>query len=349
MTHATTVGACLLAFAMTVLLTGWFRRFALSRQILDIPNPRSSHAIATPRGAGVAIAAATIVILVGLAWLDILDQRFVLFLAGAGALLTIIGHIDDRVRVSPLWRLVAQLAAAAAIVTSVGEVAAGGVFSAAADHRWLRFVLASLYVVWLVNLTNFMDGIDALAGVEAVTVAGSAAVLAVAAGHDVARWLPSAILAFAVLGFVVWNWPPAKVFMGDAGSGFVGAALAAFSLHALRDSEPMFWGWLILLGVFVVDATYTLLRRALHGRRIYEAHRSHAYQHAAAHFGAHQPVTVGVAAINLGWLLPIATLVVLGKLQGPVGLLIAYVPLVMAAVFLRAGVDQTPSPSRSPR
>jgi len=145
------------------------------------------------------------------------------------------------------------------------------------------------------------------------------------------------LLAAATAGFLLWNFPPAKIFMGDAGSGFLGIVLAGLSLQAAWLSSQLFWGWLILLGVFVVDATFTLIRRLLRGDKVYEAHRSHAYQFASRHYGKHLPVTLAVTALNVLWLLPVALCVVLLGLDGALGLVLAYVPLVLLAVHWRAG------------
>lgn len=125
--------------------------------------------------------------------------------------------------------------------------------------------------------------------------------------------------------------------MGDAGSGFLGITLGTMSLQAGWVSPALFWSWLILLGVFVVDATFTLLHRLLRGDRIYEAHRSHAYQFAARHFGRHLPVALAVGALNLGWLLPLALWVGSGRLDGIVGVVIAYLPLLALAIRFHAG------------
>ena len=145
------------------------------------------------------------------------------------------------------------------------------------------------------------------------------------------------VLAAAASGFLIWNWPPAKVFMGDVGSGFLGLMLAGLSLQAGRADARLFWSWVILLGVFVVDATLTLLRRLIRGDKVFEAHRLHAYQHAALRWG-HRSVTLSIAAMNLLWLMPIGLLVARGSLDGVVGVLIAYAPLVALAARLRAGV-----------
>src|SRR5690606_17291136 len=202
------------------------------------------------------------------------------------------------------------------------------------ELAWFGHALAALYLVWLLNLYNFMDGIDGIASVEAICVAlGGALVylLSVSASGVAASggWLPPVLLAAAVAGFLVWNFPPARIFMGDAGSGFIGIVLGVLSIQAAAMQPALLWCWLILLGVFVVDATQTLLRRLLRGEKVYEAHRSHAYQFAARACGRHLPVTLAVLALNVLWLLPVAVLVALGWLDGALGMLIAYAPLLL--------------------
>lgn len=125
--------------------------------------------------------------------------------------------------------------------------------------------------------------------------------------------------------------------MGDAGSGFLGLTLGVLSLHAAWSDPIFLWTWLILLGVFVVDATFTLIRRLLRGDKVYEAHRSHGYQYASRIVGSHRPVTMAITVINLLWLVPVAILVVLRYLDGAAGVVLAYAPLVMLAFKFHAG------------
>lgn len=130
--------------------------------------------------------------------------------------------------------------------------------------------------------------------------------------------------------------------MGDAGSGFLGIVLGGLSLQATWVSAPMLWAWLILLGVFIVDATFTLFRRLFRGEKVYEAHRSHAYQFASRRFGKHLPVTIAVGVINLFWLLPVAVCVTHFGLDGALGVILAYAPLIALAVKFRAGDLENP-------
>jgi Fuc2NAc and GlcNAc transferase len=184
-----------------------------------------------------------------------------------------------------------------------------------------------------------MDGIDGIAGIEALTVgAGGTAIywlVGLPLSGDAA--LP-ALLAAAALGFLVWNFPPARIFMGDAGSGFLGLILGAFSLQAALVRPVLLWCWLVLLGVFIVDATVTLIRRLLRRELLYKAHRSHAYQQASREFRTHRSVTIAVAAINVLWLFPWAVAIAIGRVDGVAGLVAAYIPLLALALRFRAGL-----------
>ncbi len=321
---------------LSCLLTGVLRRYALSRSIIDIPNARSSHTAPTPRGGGVAI---VITFLAGLPLLAIfgwLSWAHTWAMMGAGGITAVLGFLDDHGHIAARWRLLGHFAASLWALLWLGGLPAVTLFGWQLQLGWLGHALALLYLVWLLNLYNFMDGIDGLASIEAITVCLGVCLLYWLDGHIGLMWAPL-LMAAAVAGFLYWNFPPAKIFMGDAGSGFLGIILGVLSLQAAWASPSLLWAWLILLGVFVVDATFTLLRRLLRGDKVYEAHRSHAYQFASRQFGQHLPVTVGVLLINMLWLLPWAAVVVFFELDGLTGLLIAYLPLIGLAIKFRAG------------
>ena len=308
-------------------LTGWFRQYAIKRQMVDVPNARSSHRVATPRGGGGAIVVATTAALAWWAW-----ASGSMALAGAlagGLIVAGIGFVDDHRTVPAAARLVGHTLAAALAVWVLGVPGIAGA------------LLAVFFVTWLINLTNFMDGIDGIAGVQTLTVcAGGAAMYQMVAGtgiiNDPSGVFEPAVLGAASIGFLIWNWPPARVFMGDVGSGYVGFMVAVLTLRAASVAPVLGWCWLILSGVFIVDATFTLVRRIMRRDRVFEAHRSHAYQHLALAWG-HRPVTLLVAGINVCWLIPVAALVALNQLSGPAGLSLAYLPLIAGAVRFRAG------------
>jgi Fuc2NAc and GlcNAc transferase len=325
------------AIAASAVGTGWLRNFALSRELVDVPNARSSHEVPTPRGGGVAIVVVVLAALLLLAWLDVLSVPLLVAMSGAGLLVGGIGWIDDQGHVPALWRLVIHFAAATWALVWLGGLPPLPVLGSTIDLGWIGHGLAALYLVWLLNLYNFMDGIDGIAGIEAVTVClGGVALYILSSATDGTCVMP-VVVAGSVGGFLIWNFPRARIFMGDAGSGFIGITLGLLSLEAAAMAPELFWGWIILLGAFVVDATVTLTVRLLSDERVHEAHRSHAYQHAARSLGSHVPVSLAFGALNLFWLLPVAGLVVLGWLDGFLGVVMAYSPLVWLALRLGAG------------
>jgi Fuc2NAc and GlcNAc transferase len=332
------------AFLAVFWLTGCVRRYALKRHLLDVPNVRSSHVVATPRGGGVAIALATLAALLVLVSVGSLLWPHASGVIAGGLVVATIGFVDDHRDTPRLWRLLTQAVSAALALWGLSGLPPVQILAATVDLGWVGHALAAAYLVWVINLTNFMDGIDGLAATESIIVSLSGVLLYWVTGPAQSHWTAPLMLASATLGFLVWNWPPATIFMGDAGSGFLGLMLAVFSLDAGWTAPELFWSWVILLGVFIVDATVTLVRRTMRGERFYEAHRSHAYQHAAQRWGAHKPVTLAVAAINMLWLLPLALLVARHALDGMIGVVVAYTPLVAAALWLRAGA---PGPFRA--
>lgn len=264
-------------------------------------------------------------------------------LFGAGFGIATIGFLDDHGHIAARWRLLGHFAAASWILYWLGGFPPLLLLGTTLDMGWFGHILAAIYLVWMLNLYNFMDGIDGIAGIEAITVCLGGVLLLFCLGKGLDNegiWV-LAVLASAVLGFLIWNFPPAKIFMGDAGSGFLGVVLGALSVKAAWVAPELFWSWLILLGIFVVDATFTLLRRLLRGDRIYEAHRSHAYQYASRYFGRHLPVTLGVFFINVLWLFPFALAVGLGMVDALLGVFVAYLPLILIAVRFRAGSLET--------
>lgn len=322
------------------LLTGALRRYALARSLMDVPNERSSHSVPTPRGGGVAIVLSCLAGVLWLAGLGALAPADVLAFAGAGCLVALVGWLDDHGHVAARWRLLTHFVAAVWGLAWLGSLPPLPLFGVVLDLGWFGHGLATLYLVWLLNLYNFMDGIDGIAGIEGVTVCLGGVVLYLVSSAGDSQWLAPMTLLAAMLGFLFWNFPKARIFMGDAGSGFVGIVLGLLSIQAAWLAPELFWAWLILLGVFIVDATVTLLRRVQRGDKFYEAHRSHAYQYASRYYGSHQKVSLAVGFINVFWLLPVAILVGLGVIDGVIGIVLAYAPLILLAFRYKAGARE---------
>ncbi|MBN1283945.1 MAG: glycosyltransferase family 4 protein [Anaerolineae bacterium] len=322
-------------FAGAAVFTGLVRRYALRRNLLDIPNARSSHTTPTPRGGGLGIVAAFLPALALLGAQGLLDARTAAALAG-GLPVAGIGYYDDHRGASPLLRIAVHFAASIWAVAALGGMPPLDLGFGVWQWGLLGDAAGVVGLVWLINLYNFMDGIDGLEGSETV-FAGAAAGLTLMSGgaHGLAwsAWL----LAGACAGFLLWNWPPARIFMGDVGSGFLGFALGVFAIAGAGQGALAFWPWLILLGVFIVDTTITLARRVLRGERWYQAHRSHAYQHATQQWNSHLKVTLGIMALNLVWLLPLAWAAAQWPGAALVITIAAWVPLVYLALHFNAG------------
>jgi Fuc2NAc and GlcNAc transferase len=324
---------------VSLLLTAVLRQYALRRSIIDIPNARSSHTVPTPRGGGVAIVltfAFSLFVLTLLQRVSIVES---VALLGSGLLIAVIGFMDDHGHIAARWRLLGHFVAAAWALFWMQGLPSITVFGFSLSLGWFGHLLGALYLVWMLNLYNFMDGIDGIASLEAICACVGLSLIYFFSGHEALIWSPL-LLAVAVVGFLYWNFPPARIFMGDAGSGFLGIVLGVFSIQAAWVGSEFFFAWLIMLGVFVVDATFTLVRRLARGDKVYEAHRSHAYQFASRQFGKHLPVTVSIGVISVVWLFPLALCVTLLGLDGALGVIIAYVPLLLLAVKYKAGLRE---------
>ena len=331
--------------ATSAALTLAMREFALSRGLLDVPNERSSHKVPTPRGGGAAI---TLTAMTGFAVLAALHRLdFAVFAALAGGLaVAAVGFLDDRHALPAAVRLSAHAAAALWALAWLGGLPALRVGEHLISLGALGTLIGVLGIVWVLNLFNFMDGIDGLAATEATFVAWAGALLA--AAGSASGGVAAAALTFGAssLGFLRWNWPPARIFMGDVGSGYLGYVIAVLALVATRENPVALWAWLILGGVFFVDATMTLLRRLLRGERAHEAHRSHAYQWLARRWGSHGKVTLAVMAVNLVWLSPCAVLAMRFPGYAAMLVIVALAPLTVLAIALGSGRAETSVPGR---
>jgi Fuc2NAc and GlcNAc transferase len=280
------------------LLTYFVRSYTIKQQILDIPNERSSHTVVTPRGGGLAIAATFIFSLLFIAAFGIVSINIAAALAGGGLMIAAIGWIDDKNNVSPRLRLIVHFLAAIWALYWLGGFTRMDMGVTVAHLGWAGTIIAAVGIVWLINLYNFMDGIDGIAGIEAISVALCAGLLLFWAGSMGLAWV-CIILALAAGGFLIWNWPPARIFMGDVGSGFLGYIFAVLAMVSDKSSSVPLIIWLMLLGVFIADATITLFKRLVRGEKLSQPHRIHVYQLAIQAGYSHKQVTMTVLCINI--------------------------------------------------
>ena len=317
---------------VSLFLADLIRRYSVKINLLDTPNSRSSHSIATPRGGGLSI---VICFLIVIGFSASLPSSTIFALIGSGVLVAVVGFWDDQGHIAARWRLLSHFIAAVWALYWLGGIPEFNFLGFAIDLGWFGFVVVAFVLVWLLNLFNFMDGIDGIAASEAIFVAYAGAYFSWLNGLEGLSYI-SLVLASSTMGFLILNWPPAKIFMGDVGSGFLGLMLGVILYANILEGGSV-WLWAVLLGVFLVDSGITLLRRIIRGDKWYEAHCSHAYQHAARIWG-HKRVTITTIIINLVWLLPIAYLVYLYKEWGLLLMCIAYTPLIYLALKFKSGM-----------
>ena len=297
--------------------TALARRIALYLRVVAEPNARSSHAETTASAGGIGF----VVPLIALMWFTELPPHVLVAISVGGAAMAVVGFVDDWVEVSRRIRLVVQ-----AVVCSFCL----WLFPA---QLGVWIAVYCLGLVWFVNLYNFMDGIDGLAASQAVAFA--LGVLVVAPGNDLAilLWLIVATGA----GFLAFNWAPARIFMGDVGSGFLGVTLGVIALHLHFSGALPLVSSLILLGVFWFDASYTLCVRIVTGQAFTAGHRTHLYQVVARRLGHGRTSTLFWVFWTI-WLLPLAYFSLLYESYALVCLVLSCVPLMIGCIGMRAGL-----------
>jgi len=324
----TGLGAALVA----ALLTRALIAIALRRSILAVPNDRSSHTVPTPTLGGVAIA------LPVLAWsaYRVGQDPLCWSVVFGGGILATLGFVDDLRDLSARSRLPIQCVAVAVALATVPLAVPLALGPIAIEPKWLVAALDFLIALWMVNLYNFMDGIDGIAASQCVLFC--AGVLLV--GHPAAfmhefLW----VLLGASAGFLWFNRAPARIFMGDVGSGLLGLLVGVIALTLDARRQMPLIASLILLAGFWFDATYTLCVRIATGQKFASAHRSHLYQRAARRFG-HGRTTSMFVGFAVVWLMPLAWLCVNMPRWGLAWLVLAVLPLAAAAVAMRAGLRE---------
>ena len=278
-----------LIFTISLFLTYAIRVFALKKSLLATVNERSSHTMPTPHGGGIAIALTWFFGLIYLFTCKALEPSLFYALM-CGSVLSLVSYMDDLYELSPRVRLLVQ-----AIVSVLGLYALGGLSRIdfgfwVLENSLITNTLAFLGIMWFINLYNFLDGIDGYAGSEAIFLA-------------IAGWLlfggeHFVLLIASVVGFLVWNWHKAKIFMGDVGSTLLGYTVAIFSIYYQNNGVSLFI-WVILFGLFWFDATLTLIRRSKNREKLSQAHRKHAYQRLVQSGIPHDHVVFYAMGINL--------------------------------------------------
>jgi len=322
------------ALLLSVFLVRLFRHYAISRDVLAIPNERSSHTLATPSGGGAAIVIGFLISLVLMHFITPLDSNVLFAIIGSGLFVAAVGFVDDHSHLPMKLRLAVHFISAFWVLYWLDIYDSATLSDFNFFLKWSVLLIISVALVWLLNLYNFMDGIDGIAASEAIFISVVLGLFSYIQGQ-LGLSLMAFSLAVATTGFLFFNWPPAKIFMGDVGSGFLGITLGGITLILVTVTQVAL-PYLLLFGVFIVDSTLTLAARFIHGERWYTAHCSHAYQYAARRWG-HLRVTVAVNLINIFWLLPFSYIAYIYPDISVVLTIVALIPLVVITLTLGAG------------
>ena len=280
----------LLLFISSFLLTFVVKWFAEKKSLIDIPNERSSHAIPTPRGGGIAIALTWFMGITYLFYCNKIDKALYYALM-SGILISGISLIDDIYNLKTFPRLLIQAMATFSALYFIGGLQRIDFGIYIFENKILLTALAFIGIMWFVNLYNFIDGIDGYAASEAIFVALSMLILS---GSNLFL-----VLALAVLGFIPWNWDKAKIFMGDVGSTLLGFTLAVLAVYYQNNNSFSIIIWLILTSLFWFDATLTIIRRFKNKEKLSQAHKKHAYQRITQAGFSHQKTVFFSILINL--------------------------------------------------
>lgn len=339
------VWSWLTIFLSTLAGVELFRRWSLRRRLLDVPNERSSHSTPTPRGGGVMIVATTTIASVLYAFIS--GSTGSLPYLGAALIVAVVSFIDDVRPLSPFLRLIAHAVAAGIAVWFSGGVAPFELpYFGVVTPGFAAAPLAFAFVVWLTNAYNFMDGIDGIAAVQAIVAGFAWSATGIICGLPEIAFAGGA-LAAANAGFLVLNWQPAKIFMGDVGSAFLGFLFAVVPLYAASlapaRAGSFYIAGIIFVWFFMLDTLFTFVRRAMRGAKLWQAHREHFYQQLVVAGMSHSSVTIVYGTLT-GILAIVGVTVLFAENRGVewlVGCVLAVttVPAIIFTLWMRTRVS----------
>jgi len=321
---------------LAVTLTSYFAckylvYFSHKHSILDETTQRSSHSHPTPRIGGVSF---TLLILLTINIFfyfgSQLHKDFYLALVIPTFLVATISVVDDlRKGISRIVRLSAHLIASVLALSLIG-------LAPNTAHALIIFCVSVIAIAWFINLFNFMDGIDGIAATEAIFIIGALAGYSFFA--DESHWGVLQLMILApILGFAVINWQPARIFMGDIGSTFLGVLIPILLIVSTQLNLLTVWSAIILTSSFLMDSTWTLLTRFTTGQKWYEPHRSHLYQIMSRKMGSHWKVSILNLLLNMIWTLPISIAATILPNFGQLFTLLALLPIFVLCIMHRSG------------
>ena len=282
-----------------------YKKYAIYIGIISNPNYRTLHELSTPRGGGIVFSTLFILAIL-LIWRYLqLSDNLLLILGVGGGVASLLGFIDDIKNIRARFKLIIQLLLSSWVL-----------YCLYLDNllflNWMPFFLTIpaflFFMVWIINAYNFMDGVDGMAASGAIFTSLTLALVLSLTGNSVELIAIFILMAALISGFIFFNWPPASIFMGDAGSVFLGYIFGSLLLFTSLNGYISIWIWLTVFGYFFADTTVTQIVRVISIKKWYLPHRSHAYQNLARITGSHLKVTSGVTLYNIIWILPLTLL-----------------------------------------
>ena len=307
----------------SVIFTNFYRSYAIRKNIIAHPNKRTLHLKPVPRGGGIVFSTIFLMLVFVLGILQKINFEMLMVIGVGGFLATVFGYIDDVVDLRALLKLLIQSVLAGWILFWFD----GGML-AAIDWIpvWFSWFATWLLLVWMMNLYNFMDGVDGMAASGAVYVALALIVVLLMLDGFSSDVLLLSCLALSCSGFLIYNWPPASIFMGDSGSVFLGYLYGSLITKTTMTGDISIWTWIVVFGYFFADTNFTILLRILLVKKWYHPHKSHAYQNLARVSKSHLKVTASVQIYHFFYLFPLAIWTVLVPNWAPFAAILALIP-----------------------
>ncbi len=335
MLEVSVLGSC--AFVATLLITRALIQFSNKMGMIDTPNIRSSHELPTPKGGGLAFFTVFTLITVWFHFFYPNYRPIVTPLLYGGPCVVILGWLDDRYSLPALLRLLVHFVVAFliyALVTQWFKIDLD--ISFLPDLLWVNALFCVLFIAWFINLYNFMDGADGLSSSTAIAASILMAVVSII--HNAPEIaMVYCLIAYTVSGFLFYNWSPARIFMGDTGSYFLGFLFASLALISKAYADVSFYSHIIIFGFFIFDATYVLCRRALRGEPIFRAHKMFVFHKLLEKGWSHRKISALYSMTVVLWLFPLSNLASIYDDYGMIIVVIAYLPLLMFAIYNKAG------------
>jgi Fuc2NAc and GlcNAc transferase len=330
-------------FVISFLLTFFVKEIVRKKGFLDKPNNRSAHKKPTPTLGGIAIVISFLLGICVMFYAAIIPNDLLIPLILGGGLLAIISLFDDIKPIAVKYRIALHIFVAVLTVYWLNFNLFFDWFDYHFGLGYLSAVLSVIIIIMAINTVNFMDGIDGLVSLEVIFIASTIAFLLIQQNNMIeARYFM--LLIAVMFGFLFWNFSPAKIFMGDVGSIFLGFLLAILMIITINNKTISMWTWLILLAVFWLDVVSVLIIRLLTKQKIFEAHKTHCYQKVTQFIEmkknrtfAHRTTVILITLINFLWLFPLAIMSQYYENYGLWLLIISCLPLLFLAFRFKAG------------